>query len=442
MPDAARPDPSDAHGRADGLVMFGLTGDLGAKKLLGALGELAVAGELGHPVVAVSRSGIGVEELRERIAEALDDRPFDDALVESAVADLELRSVAGDADDPDTWRQVTTELGVCERPVVYAALPPALFAATAERVAASALPDTTRLVLEKPFGTDHDSARELWTAVTDVIAPDRLFVVDHFLAKTAIENLATVRLRNAVIANNLRPGLVERIDVLLHEADGLDGRGAFYESVGAVRDVVQNHMLQMLALATMGGPADTGDAAFVRARQEILSAIAPADPARARLGQYSGYRELADVADDSDVETYAELELTIDADPWRGVPVRLETGKALHEQRTAVVFGIRSDAIGDRGRIVFEVSPHPCIAIELDVLDGDGHAIRTITLTGRPDDDHGGLGDYATMLLGALTGERRHFATIDGILAGWRIVDPITARRPEVLPYAPGSSGP
>lgn len=423
--------------------MFGLTGDLGAKKLLPALGELAVAGELGLPVVAVSRRGVSVEELRELIAEALDDHPSDDAAVEAAVSALDLHVVEGGVDEDSTWERIASAVDGCSTAVVYAALPPSLFATTATRLAESDLPDTSRLVVEKPFGEDGPSARRLWDEVTAAIEPERLFVVDHFLAKTAVENLSTVRTCNAVIANNLQPGLVERIDVVLHESDGADGRGSFYESVGAVRDVVQNHMLQLLALATMEAPHDPhDDEAHLRARQELLDAVRPVDVATVTLGQYEGYRELDDVDDDSDVETYASMALAIDTDRWRGVPVWLETGKALHQKRTAVVLTIRSDDAVGRGRLVFDVSPSPCISMRLDVLEGDDHDVGSITLAGRPDDDHGGLGDYATMLHGALVGDRRHFATIDGILAGWRIVDPIGDRRPELVTYEPGSAGP
>ena len=433
---------ADDPGCGDALVMFGLTGDLGEKKLIPALGELAVAGELSHPIVAVSRSGVDVDELRGRIAEALDPGPLGDRSADDVVAALDLRAVEGGVDEDETWRRIVDEVDGCDRPVVYAALPPSLFATIASRVASSGLPETTRLVLEKPFGEDRDSAVELWHDVTDQIEPARLFVVDHFLAKTAIENLSTVRACNAVIANNLRPGLVARIDLVMHESGDVDGRGSFYESVGAVRDVVQNHLLQMLAVATMQQPGDGSDEAYVRARQDALDAVQPVDPATVTLGQYEGYRELDDVADDSDVETYASLELAIDAEPWRGVPVRIVTGKALHEQRTAVVFTIRSDEAAGSGRIVFDISPSPCISIELEVIAGDDHGVRSITLAGRPDDDHEGLGDYATMLRGALRGERRHFATIDGILAGWRVVDPIAEHRPAVQRYEPGTNGP
>ena len=437
---------ADDPGRADGLVMFGLTGDLGDKKLLPALVELAAGGELDHRVVAVGRSDLDTDEIRRRLDAALAEHEMlaDDERARAALAGLDLHYVRGGVDDDETWDDVADRLADASRPVVYAALPPDLFGTLAERVAASTLPDTTRLVVEKPFGHDAASARELWRDVTARLAPERVFVVDHFLAKTAIENLLTVRTCNAVIANNLRPGLVERIDVLMHETGGVDGRGSFYEGVGAMRDVVQNHMLQLLALATMPLPADRSDAAYLDARRGLLAAIDPVDPTVVTLGQYDGYRDLDDVANDSEVETFAALELSIDAEPWRGVPVRLRTGKRLHEQRTAVVFTIRSDHARGVGRLVFDVSPSPCISIELDVLDADGgdHATHTIVLAGRPDSDHDGLGDYATMLRGALHGERRHFATIDDILAGWRIVDPIAEHRPEIRPYEPDTRGP
>jgi glucose-6-phosphate 1-dehydrogenase len=440
------PDPlHDDAGRADALVMFGLTGDLGEKKLVPALVELAAAGELDLPVVAVGRSDVAADEIRARLSDALADHEAlsGDRAAITAIEELELTFVRGGVDDDATWEQIADAVDGAELPLVYAALPPDLFGTLASRLSSSALADTARLIVEKPFGDDEASARALWDEITAEIGPERLFVVDHFLAKTAIENLLTVRTRNAVIANNLRPGLVRHIDVLMHEDGGVDGRGSFYESVGAVRDVVQNHMLQLLALATMSAPDDDTDDAYLAARQQLLDAVAPVDPSTVTLGQYDGYRDLDDVDDDSDVATYASLALAIDVEPWRGVPVRLVTGKRLHEQRTAVVFSIRSDHADGCGRIVFDISPRPCISIELDVLDGDGeHDVRTIRLAARPDDRHDGLSDYATMLRGGLRGERRHFATIDGILAGWRVVDPIGHDRPEVERYTPGSSGP
>lgn len=432
-----QPDDQHATPRGDALVMFGLTGDLGDKKLLPALGELAAAGELALPIVSVSRSELSADEIRARIAESLDESAGGAGEVER----LDLRTVRGGVDDDATWEQICAHLDSCTRPVVYAALPPELFATLAARVADSDLPDTSRVVVEKPFGHDEASARLLWDDITALVSPERLFVVDHFLAKAAIENLLTVRTCNAVIANNLRAGLVERIDVVMHETGGVDGRGSFYESVGAVRDVVQNHVLQLLALSTMDAPTDASDEAYLIARSDVLESIAPVDVDTVTLGQYDGYRDLDDVRDDSEVETYVSMLVAIDRDPWRGVPVRLVTGKRLHEQRTAVVFTVRSpDAMG-RGRLTFDVSPSACISIELDVLDGDGHGTRTITLAARPDEDHDGLGDYATMLRGALHGEHRHFATIDGILAGWRVVDPIAVQRPALQTYEPGSNG-
>jgi glucose-6-phosphate 1-dehydrogenase len=438
-----------ASGRSDALVMFGLTGDLGAKKLFPAIAELAGSGELDHPVVAVGRRELGVDELRSRLRDAIADRADDAPTVDEHAADqLDLHYVRGDVGDADTFEAIADAIGGASRPTVYAALPPDLFGTIAGALADSTLGADSRLVLEKPFGEDAMSARELWDEITSRLAPERLFVVDHFLAKAAIENLVTVRTHNALIANNLQPGLVRRIDVLMHESGGVDGRGSFYESVGAIRDVVQNHMLQLLALATMERPDDDGDAAYLDARQRLLEAVTPIE--RATFGQYVGYRELDDVDDDSAVETFAELEVGIDADPWREVPVRLVTGKRLHEQRTAVVITVGTDRSGTEethddpgcGRLVFDISPTPCISIELEVLDPDDHQPAVMTLAARQDEHHDGLGDYATMLRDALHGERRHFATIDGILAGWRIVDPVLRDRPEVIPYEPGTSGP
>lgn len=433
--------------RADALVMFGLTGDLGAKKLLPALYELSAAGRLGVPVVGVGRSARSDEDLSVMLRDTLDGyRPAGGEDVDhDLAASIDISYLSGDSTEQSTFDELAERLAGRERPVVYAALPPGIFGDVARGIAASSLPGTTRLVTEKPFGDDAASARQLYDQVTDALGPDRLFIVDHFLAKSAIENMSTVRTTNPLIANSMCAQFVESIEVVMDEQGDVDGRGSFYESVGAVDDVVQNHLLQTLAVLTMERPADDSDQAYHDARSELLRAIAPFAPDRAVFGQYAGYRDHDDVADDSGVETFARVETNIDNDRWRGVPIRIRTGKALAADRTEAIITLRCDPdLGDeqvRNRIRFTIKPNASVAFDLGTLDTDTHEASPTTVYACGPDDHGELGDYAVMLDNALAGATRHFARIDDVVTAWKIVEPLHAGPKAVVAYEPGTDG-
>lgn len=440
-------DDNDDNDRSDALVMFGLTGDLGRKKLFPAIYELAAAGRLDGPVIGVGRSERTDAELRRMFEEALDDHePAGGGDVDLDVAwSVELSYLAGDSSEQAVYDELAGRLRACRRPLVYAALPPDLFGSVASGVAGADLPDTTRLVVEKPFGDDADSARELYDEITASIGPDRLFIVDHFLAKAAIENMLIVRAANPLVDNSLDAAHVDAIDVIMHESGGVDGRGSFYEGVGALEDVVQNHLLQMLAMVTMEPPTDDSDEAHHEARRALLAAVAPVRTDEVVLGQYDGYRDLDDVADDSDVETFAWLALSIDNERWRGVPVSLRTGKRLREDRTEVIFHLRNASphhSSHGNRIRFSVKPDASLSFDLDVIDPTTHEPRPTTVVACGPADHGELGDYAVMFDNAMRGETRHFAQIDGIVEAWRVIAPLRTDRPAVRSYAPGSCGP
>ena len=450
--------PSD---RADALVMFGLTGDLGAKKLLPALYDLEAAGLLGVPVVGVGRSEYTDDDLRGMLDDALDGHePAGGGSVDPDVAGrIRLSYLSGDSTEASTYDALVERLGGAERPVVYAALPPGIFGDVARGIDASSLPDTTRLVVEKPFGSDAESARELHDDITGVLGPDRLFIVDHFLAKAAIENMLVVRSSNPLIENSMCAAFVDSIDVVMRESGGVDGRGSFYESVGAIDDVLQNHLLQLLAVLLMDRPDDRSDEAYHRSRSALLSAMAPFDPARTVLGQYDGYRQLDDVDDDSTVETYVDTTTEVDTDRWRGVPIRVRTGKRLADTTTEATITLRrrrddANALGDgaggetsgddavANRIRFGVKPGTCVELDLGVLDPADHGIAPVTITASGPPDHGALADYALMLDNAMSGETRHFAQIDDVVAAWGIVADVKAADLEPVTYEPGSDGP
>ena len=437
--------------RADALVMFGLTGDLGDKKLLPALLELARAGELDMPVIGVGRSDHSDDELRRMLAEATaTDRDDDD---DGAGAGIDLSYISGSADDDATYDALVERLNGASCPVIYAALPPALFGDVAEAIAQSALPNTTRLVLEKPFGEDAASAQQLYDTIDAAIGADCLFLVDHFLAKAEVEALPVIMAGNPIINGAIGSGMVSSIDIEMLETDGLEGRGSFYESVGAIDDVVQNHMVQMLAAAVMHAPEDDTDGAYLRARAAALRSIETVRADDVVLGQFDGYRDLDDVAADSTTETFVDASTFVHDQRWGRVPIRLRTGKQMATESTAITIRWNNAAVGDAAggdggwdgaapnSIRYQVKPDPHIEISISTLDPLHHAATPLALSAELPDSHGPLDEYARMLLDAIVGRRRHFAQIDDVVESWRIVAEMRNAGPP-RPYRPGSLGP
>ncbi len=428
--------------QADGLVLFGLTGDLGEKKLFPAIADLAAAGLLQGPVIGVGRSEHSDDELWAMFIDAVG------ADAEALRDTLDLHYLAGDSQDPQIYSQLADRLKDSTCPVIYAALPPDLFAGVASGISKSKFGDSARLVVEKPFGSNAATARSLYDDITAELPPERLFAVDHFLAKSAVENLLTFRHVNPMISASLCSTVVDRIEITMAEAFGVDGRGGFYESVGAIKDVVQNHLLQTVAVLLMEAPEDDTTEAYDRARAELLNAIAPIDPAEAVIGQFDGYRDVEDVADDSTTETFFAGRIRVDNERWSGVEIVLRTGKELDDSYTEAIieFAHRGPDVSEhRGfpnRLRFALKPEATIAIEVGVLDPDGHDVVPTVLWACGPSGHGELSDYATMLAGALAGEHRHFAQIADIEAAWRIVDRVLEHEEAPDTYRPGSMGP
>jgi len=427
-----------ASERSDALVMFGLTGDLGEKKLFPALAELIESDRLRGPVIGVGRS-----EHTNADVEAM----FVDAVGEDSkhlLDQVDLRYIQGDSTEPGTYEAIAEALADAACPVVYAALPPALFVTVAERLHSSSLPDATRLVVEKPFGDGVDSARDLHDAITAEIPIEQLFMVDHFLAKTSVENLMAFRSANPMIEAAMRAGTVRRVEFTMAEAFDVDGRGSFYNSVGAIKDVLQNHILQTIAVLLMEPPTDDSAAAFDAARAELLGAVRPLDPSDAVLGQYDGYRETEDVPETSLTETFVACRLVVDNPRWAGADVVVRTGKAMSSTYTEAVI-VFSDGSDDDppNRLRLGLKPEQSIEVELAILnDHDAHDLSPGVLRSTTLSTASGLGDYATMLEGAMTGDQRHFARIDDTLAAWGIVAPLLSRDGAPEPYQHGSMGP
>lgn len=436
------PDEEGGDGlRSDALVVFGLNGDLGEKKLYPALVELAAAGRLDVPVVGVGRRDVAGSELLDGLRSGAESAGVDDA-ENMQLDDIDLRYVAGDVDDPSTFTAIADELAGCDRPTVYAALPPDLMGAVATGVHRH-LPESTRLVVEKPFGDSAEGARRLHDEIVGEIGEGRLFIVDHFLAKSAVENLLTVRTSNRLFDTMLRAEHVDSIEVEMLETGDADGRGSFYESVGAIADVVQNHLLQILALLTMEAPADRTVGAYHAARSTLLGHIAPVDDAEVVLGQYSSYRSHEDVADDSSIETYVDLVTSIDTDRWRGVPIRIRTGKAVEVDSTRATVCLReagAPGSSPATAIRFVVKPESRLEVDIAVLDPHGEGLVTRTAVVCGPEQHPELSEYAVMFDDVMNGDGRRFASIDDVVAGWAVVDGI--ERGNVVTYEPGSRGP
>jgi glucose-6-phosphate 1-dehydrogenase len=426
--------------RADALVVFGLNGDLGHDELLPALVLLHATGRLGIPVIGVGRSAPDdiSKVLRDVVGPELAARAG--STVDRLVGDIDLRFVEGDATEPATWKQIDAELGDVRLPAIYAALPPSLLGEVAECLADSALPDTARLVLEKPFGHDRASAIDLHEQITERVDEDRLYLVDHFLAKASIRNLVTFR-RSPIIDLALQAEHLESITIEFPEPDGLEGRGAFYEGVGGVvPDVVQNHLLQTVACALLDPPPTPATAAAMRrARVELLQRIAPIDPADAVLGQYRGYREVDDVDSDSTVPTFIDAGLSIDAPRWSGVAVRLRTGKRVADGPFEISWNLADRSGGLPHAIRARLKPHASVQIDVARLDPDTHGSTTSVACTPVESDHGALDAYATLLADAIAGEQRHMSSIDEVVECWRIVEPILATPGDLVEYEPGT---
>jgi glucose-6-phosphate 1-dehydrogenase len=443
---------------ADALVLFGVTGDLARKMILPALYRLTERGELTAPVVGVARSDWTSDELRKHVGDAVGAAVPD---VDGAVLERLQRGVhmvAGDYNDPATFDQlaatVREQAGAGAFVVHYLAVPPSLFGTVADGLAAVGLTDRARLVVEKPFGHDLASARELNDRLRRHVPEERLFRVDHYLGKEPVEDLMVLRFANTLIEPVWNRTWIDHIEITMAEDFDVADRGSFYDAVGTVRDVVQNHLMQVLALLTMESPQhDTADDQR-DAKYTLLSSVRAADPAEVVRGQYTGYRHVAGVAPDSTTETFVSLTLHIDTWRWAGVPVHIRAGKALPETVLDIVVVFRPPprqlfhgAGGSQlspNRVRLRLQPDAGVTFFLLAKQPGGGDIATELPVGV--DFRQALGPvheaYERIFADALAGDPTHFARMDSLEEAWRIVGPILDPGTEPLPYAPGTWGP
>jgi glucose-6-phosphate 1-dehydrogenase len=439
------------HIHSDALVFFGATGDLAYKQIFPALQAMIRHGHLNVPVVGVAKAGWNLERLKARAKDSLEKHGGLDGAAFTKLISL-LRYVDGDYQDPATFARLRQVLDGVKRPLHYLAIPPSLFATVVECLAQAGCAKDARVVVEKPFGRDLASARALSRVVRSVFPEDSIFRIDHFLGKEAIMDILYFRFANSFLEPIWNRNFVASIQITLFEAFGVEGRGAFYESAGCLRDVVQNHLFQVVALLAMEPPAYRGFGALQSSKFNVFKAMRPLTPEDLVRGQFVGYRDEAGVAKDSDVETFCALRLFIDSWRWAGVPWYLRSGKCLAQTVTEVLvelkpppqklFADSAPMAGPANYLRFRISPGSAVAIAARVKRAGeqfvGDQRELLLLDEQPDE----MTPYERLLGDALAGKGALFTREDSVEAAWAVVEPVLANHHPALPYAPGSWGP
>ena len=437
------------EGRSDALVLFGVTGDLAYQKIFPALQAMVQRKFLEGPVVGVARSGWTREALLDRIHESLAEHGGVDQAAFERLKEL-FEYVDGDYLDPETFTRLRETIRDAESPLFYLAIPPSLFEPVIENLERAGCTKDARVVVEKPFGRDLESARELNAVLRRTFAEDAIFRIDHFLGREAVQNLAYFRFANRFLEPIWNREHVDRVEITMAESFGVKGRGRLYEELGAVRDVVQNHLLQVAALLLMEPPVGHEPEAIRDAKTQAFNAMRPIDPAEVIRGQFVGYRDENGVAPDSDVETFVALRLHVDSWRWADVPVYIRTGKMLKSTATEVFVALKRPplsvfddvAASPPNHVRFRLSPD--VVIELGARAkraGDTMAGESVDLDACRDAVNV-TPAYQRLLGDAMRGDQMLFARTDNVTAAWRVVEPILEAHSAVIPYSAGSFGP
>jgi glucose-6-phosphate 1-dehydrogenase len=435
---------------SDAIVFFGATGDLARKQIFPALHQLVLEEDLDVPIIGVAKQGWTLDQLKERAQESLREHGADLAAPAFRKLMQKLRYVDGDYNDPATFAALRQALGTAQRPLHYLAIPPSLFPVVAEQLARSRCAAGARLVFEKPFGHDRASARELDRILQLHLAEESIYRIDHYLGKEPVQNILYSRFANPIFEPIWNRTHIHSIQITMAEAFGVDDRGRFYDETGTIRDVLQNHMLQVLALLTMEPPMGEEAEAERDQRASLLKAVRPLDPAHVVRGQYDGYRSVPGVRPGSTVETFVAVKLEIDNWRWAGVPVYIRAGKRLPATSSEVTVIFRRPPRETFGEIVPIFSSHARFTISPDVSFALGVRVKAPgermvgkdtelilhreAATARP--------PYQRLLGDAMRGSPELFTRSDLVDAQWRIVGPVLGNVAPLYPYEGGSWGP